>query len=210
MFIFNSELLLIDIGSVAHLLVVIVTAIAAMLIFAAATQGWFLAKSRWYESIALLLVTFTLLRPAFWIDLFQDRYDVVPATSFMQRVADAPVDSSLRLRIDGTSAEGKDVRKAVLLPLGPKAPASQRLAKEGLAVIATTQGVQVLSVALRSPAAKAGFEQGFAITGIDVERDRVAKEWLYVPALVLLGIVVALQRRRPPSGALAAPTLGTS
>jgi TRAP transporter 4TM/12TM fusion protein len=210
MFIFNPELLLIDIASIAHLLVVIVTAITAMLIFAAATQGWFLAKSRWYESVALLLVTFTLLRPAFWIDRFQDRYDVLPATSFMQRVADAPVDSSLRLRIEGTSAEGKEVRKSVLLPLGPKAPASPRLAKEGLAVIAATQGVQVLSVALRSPAAKAGFEQGFAITGIDVEGDRVAKEWMYLPAFALLGIVVVRQRRRPPPGALATPTLGTS
>jgi TRAP-type uncharacterized transport system fused permease subunit len=39
-------------------------AIVAMLVFAAATQGYFLVRSRWYESIALLLVTFTLFRPA--------------------------------------------------------------------------------------------------------------------------------------------------
>jgi TRAP-type uncharacterized transport system fused permease subunit len=35
-----------------------------MLVFAAATQGYFLVRTRWYETIALLLVTFTLFGPA--------------------------------------------------------------------------------------------------------------------------------------------------
>jgi TRAP-type uncharacterized transport system fused permease subunit len=35
-----------------------------MLVFAAATQGYFLVKTRWYETLLLLLVTFTLFRPA--------------------------------------------------------------------------------------------------------------------------------------------------
>jgi hypothetical protein len=126
----------------------------------------------------------------------------------MQRVADAPADAALRLRIEGTNAEGRDVKKSVLLPLGERAPAQQRLAKQGLSVIATPNGVQALSVGLRSAAAKAGFEQGFTISGIEVERDRVAKEWLYLPALLVVGAVVLLQRRRAPKGGVSLASAG--
>jgi len=59
--------------------------------------------------------------------------------------------------------------------------------------------IQVMAVGLKSPAAKAGFEQGFNVTGIEVERSRMAKEWLFVPALLLLAAIMWLQqqRRRP-------------
>ena len=42
---------------------IFIVATIAMLIFAAATQGWFLVKSRWYESVLLLLVAFTPVPP---------------------------------------------------------------------------------------------------------------------------------------------------
>ncbi len=62
LFIFNTDLLLIDVDF-AHGVLIFIVATIAMLIFAAATQGWFLVKSRWYESVLLLLVAFTLFRP---------------------------------------------------------------------------------------------------------------------------------------------------
>jgi len=52
-------------------------------------------------------------------------------------------------------------------------------------------------VSLKGPAQKAGFEQGFKITGIEVPADRPAKQWIWLPAFVLLGAVFALQRVRP-------------
>ncbi|MDP1340516.1 DUF3394 domain-containing protein, partial [Klebsiella variicola] len=63
-----TELLLMGIESIPHLLVTIATAVIAMLIFAAATQGYWLVKSRWYETLLLLLIAFTLFRPGFWWD----------------------------------------------------------------------------------------------------------------------------------------------
>ncbi len=195
MFIFNTELLLIGVHSFPHLVLVIVVAITAMLVFAAASQGWFLTRSRWYESALLLLVTFTLLRPGFWLDQVLPRYDVVPADNFVARVAAAPPEG-LRLQIAGTTLEGKDMRKTVLLPLPGEGSAAQRLAKAGLTTMSTAAGTQIMAVGLKSPADKAGFEQGFTITGVEVERDRPAKEWLYFPALFVLGIVVLLQRAR--------------
>jgi hypothetical protein len=50
---------------------------------------------------------------------------------------------------------------------------------------------------LKSPAEKAGFEQGFKITGIETLADRPAKEWLYLPAFLLVAAIFGLQRLRP-------------
>ncbi len=49
----------------------VITAVAflAMLAFAAATQGFFLTKSRIWETVALIVVAFTLFRPGFWWDM---------------------------------------------------------------------------------------------------------------------------------------------
>jgi TRAP transporter 4TM/12TM fusion protein len=196
MFIFNNELLLIGIRSWWGLLLTVATAIVAMLVFAAATQGWFVRRSRWYESALLLLVTFTLLRPGFWLDLGLDKYRTEPATSLMALAASAPPDSGLRLRIEGMSIEGQDVKKTVLLRLGNEGDAHQRIAQAGLTLSNTPAGVEVLSVRLRGAADRAGFEQGFRITGIEVDADRPAKEWLYLPALLLLGGIFLVQRAR--------------
>ena len=47
-----------------------------------------------------------------------------------------------------------------------------------------------------SQAEKLGLEQGFKVTAIEMPADRPAKEWAFIPALALLGVVVMLQRRR--------------
>jgi TRAP transporter 4TM/12TM fusion protein len=196
MFIFNTELLLIGVHSFGHLVMTIVAAVTAMLVFAAATQGWFLTRSRWYESLAMLLVTFTLLRPDFWMDFLFARYAVAPAQNFMEMVRDAPPNSGLRLRIEGTTLEGKDVRKTVLLPLGDEATPAKRLVGSGLTTMSVSRGAQVAAVGLHSKAEKAGFEQGFMITGIETPVSRPAQEWMFTPALLVLGAIVLMQRRR--------------
>lgn len=63
MFIFNTELLLIGVDSVAYGMWIFVSALLAMFAFAALTQGFFFIKNKWYEGIALGLGALTLLRP---------------------------------------------------------------------------------------------------------------------------------------------------
>jgi hypothetical protein len=176
--------------------VVIAGAVLGMLVFAAATQGWFLTRNRWYESAILLLVTFTLLRPGFWLDLALPRYDVAPPQELIRLAADAPPGSGLRVRIEGTTIEGKEVKKTVLLPLGEPGSGLQRIGKAGMSAMVMPGGVQVMAIKLNSPADKAGFEQGFNVTGIETERPRPSKEWLFIPALLVLGVIMLLQRRR--------------
>ena len=197
MFIFNTNLLLIGIDSWWRLALTVVISIVGMLVFAAATQGWFIRRSRWYESVALLLVTFTMLRPGFWLDQFSPKYRVEPGVRLMELATAAAPDSSLRVRIQGISLEGEDVKKTVLLPLKGEGSAQQRIARAGLSVMATPDGVDIMAVSLKGAADKAGFEQGFKVTGVEVEADRMDKEWLYLPALLLLAIILLMQRVRP-------------
>ncbi len=198
LFIFNTQLLMIGIEGPLHLALTVGSALAAMLIFAAATQGFFIVRSRWWESIALLLVTFTLFRPGFWWDMAYPPYQDVPATQLMQLVEEAPAGTSKRVWIEGTNIDGKDVRKGVLLPLGNAGPARDRLGNIGLTVVPLGDEMQIAQVKFGSRAEKLGIEQGFKVASIEMPADRPAKEWMFLPALALLGLIVMLQRMRRP------------
>jgi TRAP transporter 4TM/12TM fusion protein len=196
LFIFNTQLLMIGIDSPWHLALTVASAIVAMLVFAAATQGYFLVKTRWYETLALLLVTFTLFRPGFWWDMVFPPYDERPASELMALVEKAPADERKRIWVEGLNLNGDEVKKGVLLPLGEAGPARERLKRIGLTVMTLGSDVQVAAVQFGSQAEKLGLEQGFKVTAIEMPADRPAKEWMFLPALVLLGAAVMLQRRR--------------
>ena len=196
LFIFNTQLLMIGVDTAWHLFLTVSSAIVAMLVFAAATQGYFIVRSRWYESLALLLVTFTLFRPGYWWDMMYPPYDERPPSELMALVAESPKDARKRIWVEGMNIDGKDVRKGVLLPLGDVGPARERLNRIGLTVMTLGPDVQVAAVRFGSVAEKLGLEQGFKVTAIEMPADRPVKEWMFIPALLLLAGVVLLQRLR--------------
>jgi TRAP transporter 4TM/12TM fusion protein len=197
MFIFNAQLLLIDVHSWWHLAIVAGSAILANLLFAAATQGWFLTKSRWWESALLLAACFTLFRPGFWMDMIYPPFESVGGTRVLEIAHAMSDDARLRLWVEGLSLEGEEVKRGVLLPLGPRAENGQRrLDAAGIKLIPNGDTVQVLAVKFGSRAEKLGIEQGFTITAVELPAARPAKEWVYLPALLLVGLVMASQRRR--------------
>ncbi|MDX2455762.1 TRAP transporter permease, partial [Desulfosarcina sp.] len=101
MFIFNTQLLMIGVANWLHLLIVIVAAVAAMLAFAAATQGFFLTKSRIWETVALIVVAFTLFRPGFWWDMaYPPLIEETPA-KLEEMVASMDPGSRVRIAVKG-------------------------------------------------------------------------------------------------------------
>jgi TRAP transporter 4TM/12TM fusion protein len=205
LFIFNTQLLLIDLTGPVHLAVTVISATVAMLVFAAATQGYFLVKSRWYESVALLLITFTLFRPGYWWDMVYPPYMEVPAAQMGQLIEDAPVNASKRLWIEGTNLDGKDIRKGVLLPLGAKGTARERMASAGVNAMVQGDAMLITQVKFGSRAEKLGMEQGFQIVSAEVPASRPDKEWMFLPAIALLLLVVGLQRARARREPVIAP-----
>jgi TRAP transporter 4TM/12TM fusion protein len=196
LFIFNTQLLLIGLDGPLHLIMTVGTAVIAMLIFAAATQGFFIVKSRWYESVAMLLVCFTLFRPGFWMDMIHPAFDEVKGEEMSQVILDAPADTNKRVWVEGLNLNGDEIRKGVLLPLGAPGDVKSRLSTSGLSVMADGDALMVVGVKFGSQAEKLGIEQSFRITSLEVPADRPAKEWMFLPAFALMGLVVWLQRRR--------------
>jgi len=195
LFIFNTDLLLIDVN-LWHGVLIFFVATGAMLIFAAGTQGFFLVRSRWYESVLLLLVAFTLFRPGFWMDLAHDPYRDIPPTELAQALGSVDENSQLRLRIRGEDAVGDAREFALLLPVPSGASGEERLEKLGLMTYEEDGRVLIDSVAFGSPAADAGLEFDQEILVVRAPTDRWAKEWMWLPGFLVFGLVVWLQRRR--------------
>ncbi|ART81501.1 C4-dicarboxylate ABC transporter [Oceanisphaera profunda] len=197
LFIFNTDLLLIDV-SFWHGVLVFIIATAAMLIFAAGTQGYFLVRSRWYEGVLLLLVAFTLFRPGFWMDMVHDPYREVPPAQFEQTLADLQADSKMRLRIQGQDAVGDIKEFSVLLPVPSGDTGAERLEKLGLMLYEQDGKVLIDSVSFASPAADAGLDFDQQIVLVRAPTERWLKELMWIPGFLVLALVVWLQRRRQP------------
>jgi hypothetical protein len=195
LFIFNTDLLLIDVDF-WHGVLIFIVATLAMLIFAAGSQGYFLVRSRWYESVLLLLVAFTLFRPGFWMDMVHDPYrDIAPA-EMAQALGDVEAGSQLRLRVLGENDVGDPREFSLLLPVPEGASGEERLEKLGLMTYEDGDKVLVDSVTFASPAAEAGLEFDQQILSVRAPTDRWTKELMWIPGLLLFALVVWLQRRR--------------
>jgi hypothetical protein len=196
-FVFNTQLLLIGVGGWTHLVVVVVSATLAMLVFAAATQNYFLVRSRWWETVALLLIAFTLFRPGYWMDMIDEPYDTRPPGELREIVETIPPNGFVRLQVEGMDAMGRDVSKVVMVRLGEPGSAEERLRETGMGVMVLGDQVQVTDVTFGSQAARYGVDFGMNITEVLVpDADRLPKEIMIIPALLLLGLVFLLQWRR--------------
>ncbi|MCH7348753.1 TRAP transporter permease [Aeromonas sp. MR7] len=195
LFIFNTDLLLIDVDF-AHGVLIFMVATVAMLIFAAATQGHFLVKSRWYESVLLLLVAFTLFRPGFWMDMVHDPYRETPPAQLARTLGEVEAESTLRLRVQGEDAVGKLRQSTVLLAVPAGEDGEARLASLGLALYEQDGKTLIDSVTFGSPAAAAGMEFDQEILVVKAPTERWRKELMWLPGFLLFALIVGLQRRR--------------
>jgi len=204
MFIFNTELLMIGIGSVPHLLLVIVSAVAAMLLFAAGTQGFFLVRSRLWESLMLIAIALSLFRPGFWMDMIVAPVEMRPAAEIVAIAEAQPPDAILRVRMAGETIDGDFVTKFVPLPLGPAGPGAERLAHGGIEVRKQDGKTLVDNIIFGSAAEQAGVDFDWEILDIQMDAHQPPKQLIFIPALALLGLIVLLQRRRRAQSAAAA------
>jgi TRAP transporter 4TM/12TM fusion protein len=195
-FIFNTELLMIDIGGIGHFIVVVGCSIIAMGCFVAASQGWLLTKSRWYESALLLLVCFTLFRPGFWLDQIEPPFVERPASELLNVAGSISQGSTLRFRVKSQSRAGDDVVKLVRLTLRSRGSGVERLRAAGLGVTTLDGNTSIMTSRFGSQAAKYGLGAGDEIIAVLVPAERPNRYWLAIPGLLLLGGVILLQRRR--------------
>ena len=199
LFIFNTELLLINVTMVQGIFVFIV-ATFAMLLFAAATQGWFLARNRFYETIALLLIAFTLFRPGFWMDMVFPPYLEEAPAEIVQAAADTPIGENLRLRVSGVGDLGDPIEFVALLPMGEGTTGEEKLEAAGIVTRMDGDKMIIDDVLYDSSAAAAGLDWDQEVLRVLKPVSVPSKYWMFVPALLLLALVVMLQRGRNARG----------
>jgi hypothetical protein len=204
LFIYNTELLMIGVETWYHLLATIVTSITAMMLFAAATQGYFIVRCRIWEIPVLLLIAFTLFRPAYWMDQIYPPLESKPASEIYDIAEMLPVDSQIRIHVVGENLEGRAIDKTVMLPLRAAGSGVERILEAGLELIIDDGKTIVDNIVFGSAAEKQKIDFDFEIVSIEVETDRPPKQWFYLPALFLLGLIIMLQRRRRETAADAA------
>jgi len=204
LFIFNTELLMIDV-TFAKAIFVFVIGTIAMMLFAAATQGYFMTRSRLWESAALLLIAFTLFRPGYWLDQVSPPYDRITGTDMLAAAAAHPDGEPLRLRLIGPDFDNPDevVGTTVLADLGEASDDGvARLQEAGLEVLDDDEGLELMEPFPGTPFFQTLQMFDFygdplvRVEAVLVPRERIAKEVFYLPALLLLLGVVAMQRRR--------------
>jgi len=207
LFIFNPTLILygVDLGTLDGILqavFVFVVATFAMLLFAAATQGYFLARSRIHESAALLLVAFTLFVPNVWLDMVQSPFRSLEPATFEQVLGEAEEGERIRLLIRGPDFNTGDIAETTLVVNAEGASAAERLANTGLLLLPEGDTMKLDEPMFGTSTAEALIDFDFytdrpvEIAAVEVARNRMPKEVFYVPALLLLGLVILLQRRR--------------
>ncbi|PHQ24247.1 C4-dicarboxylate ABC transporter [Marinobacter guineae] len=196
MFIFNTQLLLIGLTGWFDLLVTIASAVTAMLVFSAATQGFWFTHTRWWETLGLLLITFTLFRPGFWWDMVYPPVENRPGTEIMEYIETVPAGEDIVIKASGTTIDGDEKSTFLQLPLPAGENPEARLQESGLGLRQDGDQMIVDFVSYGSVAENAGLYFDWTIDAFQVPQERPPKELMFIPALILLGLVAFGQLRR--------------
>ena len=195
-FIYNTDLLLIDVSWYWGCIVFGV-AVIAMFAFSSVIENYFFVKNKWYENIILIIVAFTLLRPGFWLDSFYPPYKNIPLEQFEEAYDIMNVDSSLLLEIEGFDEIGQARKFYMHLP--KKIERSGEINDfEDLGVYFenTNNSLMVDSVRFGSPAQALGFEFEQKVLSVKSPSVRPNKEYFWIPALLAFALIILSQRSR--------------
>jgi C-terminal processing protease CtpA/Prc len=102
----------------------------------------------------------------------------------------------LRLTLKGEKDDGSEYFKTVMLKVGNEPTGVEKLRGLGITTRDEDGKVIVDMVGFSSAAEKARIDFDQEIVNIQLVADRPNKEWMFIPALLLLVLVWILQRRR--------------
>ena len=202
LFIFNTDLLLIDVSFAKAILVFFISLIA-MLLFAAATQGYFIAKNKLWETLVLLFIAFMLFRPDFFLDQVSEKYSAAEGSSALELMESAKTGTELRIVVSGPDFDDGEIMRTTITVPAVAGDAQRALSEQGLSMSVNSE-----ILALDEPFPGTPFFERLAneydfygdvpvtIKKVQVENERQPKELFFIPALLLLLGLVMIQRRR--------------
>lgn len=206
LFIFNTDLLLIDVGWAKGILVFVVAVIGIMA-FTAASMGYFFRFNKRWETLLLLFAAFMLFRPGFFMQHISPTERYIEPAKLVQEIGQTPVGQNLTIKVAGVNPYGKPIEFYSQLSVPEGKTSEERLENLGLTLLDTGEKIEINgvetpkilidNVTLDSPAAKAGLNWDQTVIEVAVPQNSLAKEWMFIPALLLIAGIVWNQRRRP-------------
>ncbi len=204
-FIFNTELLLIDVESWSVGLMVLFVSLLAILAFSCLTQGYFLTRVKWYEGVLLAAICIVMFRPSLVMDQFYPEWKPTDVDRFIAGEVDIPEGRIVRFQVTQNTPYGERYRMYRIEAPPPGESVEDRW---GLVLEQDASDPERYAAMVRfgGPAAAAGMQtfQDY-VTGMQVEQvGAPSKRWVYLLGFLLIGIVVASQLsriRREPRGA---------
>ncbi len=192
-FLFNHELLLIGIENIWHALLVIATSLIGILIFTAATQGWFINKLRWYEIIIFLVISISFLSPDFVLNKFYPKYNYLD----INQIQNIKLDANKETRIKVTRVSEYGERYKLFVIKKNTFESNFNLKEYGISLLKDNDKVLVDTIKWNGIAKKSGIEMGDYITEFKIENaNRPNKIIVYPFALFLLLVFGYLNKRR--------------
>ncbi len=182
-FLFNHELLLIGIENIWHGLIVIITSLIGILVFTAATQGWFFNKLKWYEIIIFLVISISLLSPDFALNKFYPKYNYEDITKINSIKLDST--KEIQIKITRPSLYGERYKLFVI----SKNTFEDKFTLEdyGITLLKQNDKLVVDNLKWNGQAKRNGFEMGDYISEFKIENsDRPSKNVVYPIAILLL------------------------
>ncbi|URL05724.1 TRAP transporter permease [Avibacterium sp. 21-595] len=205
LFIFNTDLLLIDVGWAKGILVAVVSTIA-ILAFTSATMNYFITKNKVWETVTLIFAAFIIFRPGFFMEYISPTSYHIEPVHLAQELEKVPVDEKITVKVAGTNPYGKQIEFYSELSVPEGKTGENRLNKLGLTLLNTGERIEIDGkstpkviidmVEIDSPAAKAGLNWDQTLLDISLPKVAIAKEWMFIPGLLIILLVGFNQRRR--------------
>jgi hypothetical protein len=209
LFIFNTDLLLIDVTIMKGIFVFIM-ATFAILLFTAGTQGYFIVRSKLWESALLILIAFSLFRPGFWMDMVAPPFVQESPASIVEVVGNAAAGSEIRFIVEGEDDVGEPMTFTAVMAVDDNATGAERLEAYGLELLIEDGQTLIDNVTYDSPAQESGLDFDQKIKIVLAPADQPTKYWMYIPAFAMLGLLIMMQRRRKDTDDVAVSSPSTN
>lgn len=200
LFVFDNRLLLIGVDSFLEGGFIFLKATIAILVFSAATQGYFIVKNYIRESILLFMVSLALFMPSIFINRFVEAEKKFNADKIYEVINVLPVDQAIKLEVMGVDFLGDDKKFYLEVIFDDFETAEAKLDDYGVSLYKNDEKMLVSMVRFGSQAYKDGLEMDFEIGQISVKQKQPSDFVVYIPAILVLLLIYYWQMNRKKRG----------
>ncbi|QHD65449.1 TRAP transporter permease [Neorickettsia findlayensis] len=198
LFVLDPQILGFNLSGPLDLFQVVVFCILGIISVTAGSQGYFLIKSKFYESVILFFVGIALLAPSIFVNLVTPEYLPLEMNEhILERSSDS---KRIMVVLQERSFFGNPEVKKVTIQSGVDSTIEQKLRSCG--VVAAYDGdrmLNVISVDQNARAQCATFDTSMKIAQIMVSQPQMPKWVVYATAFLLFSCIFLSQRKRKVS-----------